>query len=134
MDTSQPDPSGAGRPNILILCMDQWDAHMQVPDEVEFPAMARLAAQGVTFDRQYCSYPVCTPSRSTMWTGVHAVHTGLWDNTNFAWIDELSHEIPTIGHMLREQGYYTAFKGKWHLSETPHRADALDRYGFADYQ
>ncbi len=122
------------RPNILILCMDQWDTHMQVPEDVKFPAMERLEAQGVTFDRQYCTVPICTPSRATMWTGVHAKKTGLWDNTNFAWIKELSSEIPTIGHMLRERGYYTAFKGKWHLSEMSLSEDALDRYGFADCQ
>ena len=63
---------------------------MQVPEDVGFPAMERLEAQGVSFDRQYCTVPICTPSRATMWTGVHAEHTGLWDNTNFAWIDELS--------------------------------------------
>ncbi len=122
------------RPNFLILCMDQWQTHMDVPDGVRFPAMERLEAQGVSFDRQYCTVPICTPSRATMWTGVHALHTGLWDNTNFAWIDELSTEIPTIGHLLREQGYYTAFKGKWHLSEVPRSEDALERYGFSDYQ
>jgi arylsulfatase len=124
----------ADRPNILILCMDQWDTHMQVPDEVQFPAMQRLEAQGVTFDRDYCTVPICTPSRAAMWTGVHAIHSGMWDNTNYAWIDELSQDIPTIGHMLREQGYYAAFKGKWHLSDTPHSENALERYGFADYQ
>jgi arylsulfatase len=69
-----------------------------------------------------------------MWTGVHAKDTGLWDNTNFAWIDELSPDVPTIGHLLREQGYYTAFKGKWHLSDVPRTEDALERYGFSDYQ
>jgi len=69
-----------------------------------------------------------------MWTGVHAKKTGLWDNTNFAWIHELSPNIPTIGHMLREQGYYTAFKGKWHCSEVPRSEDALERYGFSDFQ
>jgi arylsulfatase A-like enzyme len=122
------------RPNFLILCMDQWDTHMQVPDSVRFPAMERLEAEGVSFDRQYCTVPICTPSRATMWTGVHAKHTGLWDNTNFAWTDELSSEVPTIGHLLREQGYYTAFKGKWHLSSVPRSEDALERYGFADYQ
>jgi arylsulfatase len=124
----------SNRPNILILCMDQWDVHMDVPEEVEFPAMERLEAQGVSFDRQYCTVPICTPSRATMWTGVHAIHTGLWDNTNFAWIEELTSEIPTIGHLLREQGYYTAFKGKWHLSETERSEDALERYGFSDFQ
>lgn len=122
------------RPNILILCMDQWQTHMQVPEEVRFPAMERLESQGVSFDHQYCTVPLCTPSRATMWTGVHAIHTGLWDNTNFAWIGELSRDIPTIGHLLRDQGYYTAFKGKWHLSAVPAREDALERYGFSDYQ
>lgn len=123
-----------GRSNFLILCMDQWDTHMELPDEVSLPALERLEAEGVSFDRQYCTVPICTPSRSTMWTGVHAARTGLWDNTNFAWIDELSPEIPTIGHMLREQGYYTAFKGKWHLSDVPRSEDGLERYGFSDIQ
>ena len=69
-----------------------------------------------------------------MWTGVHAKHTGLWDNTNFAWIGELSRDIPTVGHLLRDQGYYTAFKGKWHLSWLEHSEDALEPYGFSDFQ
>lgn len=123
-----------GKKNILILCMDQWQTHMNLPAGVIFPAMERLESQGVTFERQYCTVPICTPSRATMWTGVHAAKTGLWDNTNFAWINELSSEFPTIGHMLREQGYYTAFKGKWHLSEVPFSEDALERYGFSDFQ
>ena len=123
-----------GRPNFLILCMDQWDAHMDVPDGVRFPALERLEAEGVSFDRQYCTVPICTPSRSTMWTGVHAVHSGLWDNTNFAWSRELTPDVPTVGHMLRDQGYYTAFKGKWHLSDVPKSEDGLERYGFADFQ
>jgi arylsulfatase A-like enzyme len=128
------DAGGGKRPNILVLCMDQWQTHMQVPSQVEFPAMRRLEEQGVSFDRQYCTVPICTPSRATMWTGVHAKHTGLWDNTNFAWIGELSRDIPTIGHLLRERGYYTAFKGKWHLSAVPTSEDALERYGFSDFQ
>ncbi len=130
----QHAPQHPNCPNILILCMDQWQTHMQVPGAVQFTAMRRLEAQGVSFDRQYCTVPICTPSRATMWTGVHAKHTGLWDNTNFAWIGELSPDIPTIGHLLRDQGYYTAFKGKWHLSAVPTREDALERYGFSDFQ
>src|SRR3954471_4931419 len=134
MDTNTVATSLGRKPNILVLCMDQWDAHMQLPDAVKLPAMRRLEAQGVSFDRQYCTVAICTPSRATMWTGVHAKQTGLWDNTNFAWIGELSSEIPTIGHLLRGQGYHTAFKGKWHLSEVPRGEDALERFGFADYQ
>lgn len=134
MDTNATNARSTSRPNILILCMDQWDTHMDLPDEVGLPAMRRLEAQGVSFDRQYCTVPICTPSRATMWTGVHAGLTGAYENTNQAWIEGLTHEIPTIGHMLREQGYYTAFKGKWHLSWLEHSEDALEPYGFSDFQ
>jgi arylsulfatase len=39
---------------------------MRVPDEVRFPAMNRLERQGVSFDRQYCTVPICTPSRAEL--------------------------------------------------------------------
>jgi arylsulfatase A-like enzyme len=132
-NSRQSDTWPSGRPNILVLCMDQWQTHMQVPNDVQFPAMQRLEARGVSFDRSYCTAPLCTPSRATMGTGVHAKHAGLPDNTNFAWTDESYSGIPTLGHMLRDQGYYTAFKGKWHLWE-PNSEDGLERYGFSDYQ
>ena len=123
------------RPNVLVLCMDQWDMHMDLPEEVDLPALNRLVDSGVTLDRHYCTVPICTPSRASMWTGMHAKRTGLWDNTNFAWIEDLPTSRPTIGTMMREQGYYTAFKGKWHLSaEVPKGEDALEPYGFSDYQ
>ncbi len=134
MDTNGANQGRASRPNILILCIDQWDTHMRLPEDVHFPALERLEAQGVSFDHQYCTEPICTPSRATMWTGVHAAQTGAYENTNFAWIEGLSHDIPTIGHMLRDQGYYTAFKGKWHLSWLEHTEDALESYGFSDFQ
>ena len=123
-----------GRPNILVLCMDQWDVHMDLPPGVELPAIQRLVGAGVSLSNQYCTVPQCTPSRATMWTGQHAKSVGLWDNTNFAWTDVLDEEIPTVGTMLREQGYYTAFKGKWHLSHPERSSDALEGYGFSDYQ
>jgi arylsulfatase A-like enzyme len=123
------------RPNILILCMDQWDMHMDLPEGVELPALRRLMDSGITLDRHYCTVPICTPSRATMWTGLHAKRTPLWDNTNFAWTNDLPAGHPTIGSMLREHGYYTAFKGKWHLNaDVPKSEDALEPYGFSDYQ
>jgi arylsulfatase A-like enzyme len=122
------------RPNILVLCMDQWDVHMDLPPEVELPAIQRLVGAGVSLGNQYCTVPQCTPSRATMWTGQHAKNVGLWDNTNFAWTDVLDQKIPTVGTMMREQGYYTAFKGKWHLSHPERSPDALEGYGFSDYQ
>ena len=102
------------RPNILMIVTDQEYSH-----------------QATT--------TVCTPSRSVMWTGQHTPSTGMFDNTNFAWIADMRADpeaLPTIGHMLREQGFYTAYKGKWHLSEfsDSNTRDAMEPFGFSDYQ
>ena len=60
---------------------------------------------------------MCTPSRSVIYTGQHIQHTRMFDNTNFPWIQSMSTDIRTVGDMLREAGYYTAYKGKWHLTK-----------------
>jgi arylsulfatase len=68
----------------------------------------------------------------------------MFDNTNFPWIQSLSTEMPTVGDMLREAGYYTAYKGKWHLTkefETVNKLGSptkiftaeMEAYGFSDY-
>jgi len=57
-----------------------------------------------------------------MLTGRHTPHTRMFDNTNLVWIDDMKADpiaLPTIGHMLRDLGYHTVYKGKWHLSEFP---------------
>jgi arylsulfatase len=74
-----------------------------------------------------------------MWTGQHTPHTRMFDNTNLAWIDDMRADpqtLPTVGHLLRDLGYYTAFKGKWHESEFPEgdTTDAMEPYGFSDFQ
>ena len=122
--------------NVLLIVSDQEYAHQALPEGTSLPNHERLMATGVTFENHQVTTTVCTPSRSVMLTGQHTPHTGMWDNTNMAWISEMDTAIPTVGHMLREAGYYTAFKGKWHLSEVPNEgsADALERYGFADFQ
>jgi arylsulfatase len=74
-----------------------------------------------------------------MWTGQHTPFTRMFDNTNLAWIEDMRADpeaLPTIGHMLRELGYYTAYKGKWHESEFPegNTRDAMEPFGFSDFQ
>jgi arylsulfatase A-like enzyme len=69
----------------------------------------------------------------------------MFDNTNFPWTQSLSTEIRTLGDMLRDAGYYTAYKGKWHLTkefETVNKlgvaptkvfTNEMEAYGFSDY-
>jgi arylsulfatase len=127
------------QPNVLMIVTDQEYAHQSLPAGFVLSNRDRLRARGVSFDHHYATTSVCTPSRSVMLTGRHTPHTGMFDNTNFAWIDDMKADpeaLPTIGHMLRDQGYHTVYKGKWHLSEFPSEgaSEAMEPYGFSEYQ
>ena len=137
----------AGGPyNILFILTDQerYFRPGELPKDYRLPAHERLAKQGITFENHQISSCVCTSSRSVLYTGQHIQRTKMFDNTNFPWIDSMSTDIPTVGHMLREAGYYTAYKGKWHLTKefetvnslgTPERifTREMNAYGFSDY-
>jgi arylsulfatase len=127
------------QPNILMIVTDQEYAHQPMPADFALPSRDRIRARGVTFNQHHCTTTVCTPSRSVMYTGQHTPHTRMFDNTNFAWIDDMKADpktLPTIGHMLRDLGYHTVYKGKWHLSEFPTEGSrvAMEPYGFSEYQ
>lgn len=127
------------QPNILLIVTDQEYAHQPMPSDLALPSRDRIRARGVTFSNHHCTTTVCTPSRSVMYTGQHTPLTRMFDNTNFAWIDDMEADadtLPTIGHMLRDLGYHTVYKGKWHLSELPTEGsrDAMEPYGFSEYQ
>jgi arylsulfatase len=127
------------RCNFLVVVTDQEYAHQALPAGVALPNRQRLHSRGVTFNNHQVTTTVCTPSRSVMWTGQHTPFTRMFDNTNLAWIEDMRGDpesLPTIGHMLRDLGYYTAYKGKWHLSEFPEgdSNDAMEPFGFSDFQ
>ena len=137
---------GTGPFNILFILTDQerYFRPGELPAGYGLPAHERLRTQGTTFVNHRINSCVCTPSRSVLYTGQHIQHTGMFDNTNFPWISSMSTEIRTVGDMLREAGYYTAYKGKWHLTkefETVNKLSAptriftkeMEAYGFSDY-
>ena len=105
--------------NILFILTDQerYFRPGELPIGYSLPAHERLGKQGTTFVNHRINSCVCTPSRSVLYTGQHIQQTGMFDNTNFPWIKSMSPEIPTVGDMLRDAGYYTAYKGKWHLTK-----------------
>jgi arylsulfatase A-like enzyme len=110
------------RPNILLLMTDQqrWDSLGCNGNRfVSTPNVDALAEGGANCANSFTPWPVCTPARATMWTGVyphqHQVIYNAYKMDNV--LKETSHEKRTVFEPLRESGYTTAYFGKWHLGE-----------------
>lgn len=106
------------RPNILVLLTDQqrFDTIQALGSSfsAQTPHMDSLVHEGIAFDNAFCTAPVCSPSRSTLITGLHPTQAGIPGNLDKA-IGPLSPALPTVGKLLRAGGYQTVYHGKWHL-------------------
>ena len=74
-------------PNILYIFTDQQSATAMScagNPEIHTPALDRLAATGMRFDRAYCTYPLCTPSRASMFSGRMPHEVGITENSPIA--------------------------------------------------
>ncbi|ANH80505.1 sulfatase [Niabella ginsenosidivorans] len=119
----------ARRPNILIIITDQQTADAMSNagnKDLHTPAMDLLAANGVRFTRAYCAQPLCTPSRTAIFSGRMPFETGFVGNASEKdgqWPDSLL----MMGKIFREGGYQTGYVGKWHL---PMPAGKVSQHGF----
>jgi arylsulfatase A-like enzyme len=102
------------RPNILLIVSDDLNTRIGPYMDIDnhTPHLNRLAAEGVTFSRAYCQYPVCGPSRSSFMSGLYPETNGVLSNTgrlgNYrVETPELS-DHPSMAGFFRERGYYTA--------------------------
>ena len=76
------------------------------------PALDRLAAEGVRFDRAQTTAPLTLPAHASILTGLYAHSHGVHDN-----FTELPAGLTHWPMRLRESGYETAYVGKWHMGE-----------------
>ncbi len=77
---------------------------------VQTPNLDRLAQRGVIFDRAFCQFPVCNPSRSSLLTGLRPDTTQILENVT-PWIRNVKNHT-TIPKLFRDNGYYTVGLGK----------------------
>ena len=103
------------KPNILFIITDQqYIEALSVAGNryVKTPAMDSLAAHGVRFERSYCTYPVCSPSRASMVTSRMPHELGIYSNNKCPGIPD---GTANMGDLFRAAGYTTAWAGKWHV-------------------
>lgn len=107
--------AAAVKPNVLfILCDDiRPDAlGCYGSKHVLTPNIDALAKGGVRFANAFCTTSLCSPSRASILTGLYASRHGVRDN-----FTELPAALPQWPGRLRENGYATAYIGKWHMGE-----------------
>jgi arylsulfatase A-like enzyme len=105
------------RPNIVYIFTDQQYAGAMScagNDDVKTPNMDRLAARGVRFERAYCTYPLCTPSRASMFAGRWPHELGITGNGQPI---DTAYREQELGHLLTRAGYECVYGGKWHVPE-----------------
>ena len=104
------------RPNVLIIHTDQQRIDTLGAygnKDVRTPNIDALAADGVTYRNSFCCYPVCTPSRYSLLTGLY-VHQHLgWNNRS-----TLPSGLATVPRILKQAGYRTKAVGKMHFTPT----------------
>lgn len=112
------------RPNLLIIITDQERAVMHFPEkwsEKHLPAMTLLRNNGVEFLNGCCNTCMCSPSRSTLFSGVYPAQHGVTDTLSFGGkysITEptLASSFSNMAKMLWEH-YDVQYRGKWHMSK-----------------
>ena len=106
----QQDPQK--KKNILFIVCDDLNTHISPCGyaPINTPALDWLASEGITFNRTFCQYPVCGPSRASFLSGLYPESTGVLNNTK-----DIRQERPgtlSLPQFFKNNGYWTASTGK----------------------
>lgn len=111
--------AAAPRTNVLFIISDDLNNLLGCygAPRVQTPNLDRLAARGVRFNRAYCSFPLCGPSRNSMLTGLYPNSSGILANSQI-----FRQTIPahvSLPQAFRLDGYFAARLGKLYHYNVP---------------
>jgi arylsulfatase A-like enzyme len=107
----------AERPNVLFIAVDDLNCRIHCYGDplVKTPNLDRLARSGVRFDRAYCQFPLCNPSRISLLLGRYPTTT---ETIDFAEPALLGPDWVTLPEQFRRSGYEVSLLGKiFHYAE-----------------
>lgn len=119
----------ASRLNVLMIVVDDLNTDLGCYSNktVISPNVDRLAARGVRFDRAYCQYAVCAPSRQSFLSGLRPETTGIYEFKSL--LREKMPDVVFLPQLFRQHGYFTGGTGKvFHDERQSDRETSWDFY------
>ena len=106
-------------PNVILIISDQWstkvaDGSGNYDNGIQTPAIDHLAAAGIRFTQSYSTYPLCTPARASLFTGLYSHNNDVGFNLARDSILDQAEVFTTLGKSFKEAGYNVAYFGKEH--------------------
>ena len=110
-----------GHYNVLFIIVDDLRPFFRCygHPEMHTPNIDRLAERGTLFHRAYCQYPLCSPSRTSLLTGLRPDTTTVFNNSLY--FREPLPDVITLPQHFKDHGYHTQSVGR--ITHLPRHQD-----------
>lgn len=125
-DCPSPDRESTPSPNILLIVSEDTGQTLSCYGDtnVHTPHLDSLAEDGVLFENAYITQSVCSPSRSTIFTGLYPHQNGQIGLATHGY--RMFTSFPTTYSILQRAGYATGLVGKTHVNPASAIEDYVD--------
>ncbi len=113
------------KPDLILIITDEQRATQHFPpgwEEQHLKTLTFLKQNGFSFDRAFCNTCMCSPSRTSLFTGIYPAKHGVSQTLTEGGLlspqePTLDPSLPNLMNTLWADGYDVQYRGKWHMSK-----------------